>query len=97
MEEQNAKRDLSEKIKELNRLQALVAELKAMPPKVVYNDRRVEVTQEVPFRIGDRVERLMDMYKANNDRIAQRLGLDMLYYYKLCRQLHKQLGQQRKN
>jgi hypothetical protein len=83
LEEQNAKNDLAEKIKEIQRLLDLIAQLKAAPPKVV--TREVVKTQHVsaPTRIGDRAERLFDLYKKNNDLMAKQLKLNMLYYYRL--------------
>lgn len=67
----------------------MVAELRAMPPKIVYQERKVEIIQEVPSRIGDKVDRLMDMYKANYDNLAKRLAQDMLYYYRLYRKFER--------
>ena len=83
LEEQNAKNDLAEKIKEIQRLLDLIAQLKAAPPRVV--TREVVKTQHVsaPTRIGDRAERLFDLYKKNNDLMAKQLKLNMLYYFKL--------------
>ncbi len=61
----------------------LIAQLKAAPPKVV--TREVVKTQHVsaPTRIGDRAERLFDLYKKNNDLMAKQLKYNMLYYFML--------------
>lgn len=92
-QEQNAKNDLKDKIAELNRLHALIAELKAMPPKVVTQEKIVTKRVEVNGRIGDRVERIMDMYKEKQDQLAKRLGQDMLYYHGLYEK-YKRLAQE---
>lgn len=89
IEEQNAKNDLADKIREMNRLQALIAELRAMPPRVVLQDKIVTRDVIRPTKIGERVDRLFDIYKKNHDQMALRLAQDMVYYYGQFRKFEK--------
>jgi plasmid stabilization system protein ParE len=95
-EEQNAKLDLSDKLKEIKRLQDLVAELKAMPPRIVIQDKHITKEVEVPSRIGDRAEKLFNIYKRHADELARRLAQDMLYYYGLFRKYERLAKEKRR-
>jgi hypothetical protein len=95
MEEQNAKQDLSEKIKELNRLQSLIADLRSMPPKVVYQDKIITKEIELPGKIGDRADRLLEMQGKHMQELQKRLAQDMLYYYAQSEKWKKLANQQR--
>ena len=96
LEEQNAKNDLREKYKDIERLNDTIAQLKNLPPKTI--TKEVYKTQQViqPTRIGDQVDRLFDMYKKNNDLMAKRLAQDMLYYYKMYMKYFR-LAQKQRN
>lgn len=95
-EEQNAKLDLADKIREIQRLQDLIAELKAMPPRIVIQDKLVTKEVEIPSRIGDRADKLFDIYKRHADELAKRLAQDMVYYYSLFRKYERLAKQQRR-
>lgn len=85
---------MSDATREINRLQALIAELRALPPKVITQDKIITKTVDVPTRIGDRAEKLFNIYKKNADDLARRLAQDMLYYYGLYQKWYK-LAQQK--
>lgn len=95
-EEQNAKLDLADKIKEIQRLLALIAELKSMPPRIVIQDKLITKEIEIPSRIGDRADKLFDIYKRHADELAKRLAQDMLYYYGLFRKYERLAKLQRR-
>jgi len=63
-QEQNAKLELQQKLREIRDLQDLVAQLKARPPEKVIMEKIV--TKEVVrnSRIGDALDILMSRYKA---------------------------------
>lgn len=94
-EEQTAKLDLSDKIKEIQRLQDLIAELKSMPPRIVIQDKLITKEVEIPSRIGERADKLFDIYKRHADELAKRLAQDMLYYYGLFRKYERLAKQKR--
>lgn len=73
----------------------MIAELKALPPKQVVIEKVLNKHVEVTGRIGDRVERLMEMYDKNNKWKKMQLAFTMLYYYKNFRYYLK-LTHQRK-
>lgn len=52
-----------------------------MPPKIVIKDKHITKEVEIPSRIGDRADKLFDIYKKNADQLALRLAQDMVYYY----------------
>jgi hypothetical protein len=95
-EEQKAKLDVGEKIREIARLHELLNELRSRPVQVEYKEKRVVVEVEKGGRLGDSAEKLFDMYKRNNDAMAKRLAQDMLYYYSLFRKYYKLSMQRRK-
>lgn len=63
--------------------------MKSMPPKIVVQDRIMNKEIEIPSRIGDRAEKLFDIYKKNADQLALRLAQDMLYYHGLFRKFER--------
>jgi hypothetical protein len=66
-----------------------VAELKAMPPTIVFQDKIMTKEIEIPSRIGERADKLFNIYKKNADELSKRLAQDMLYYYGLFRKYEK--------
>lgn len=52
-----------------------------MPPKIVFQDKLITKKVEIPSRIGDRADKLFDIYKKNADKLALRLAQDMVFYY----------------
>ena len=66
-----------------------MAELKAMPPRIVFQDKTMTKEIEIPSRIGERADKLFNIYKKKADALAKRLAQDMLYYYGLFRKYEK--------
>ena len=66
--------------------------MRSLPPKTVYQERKVEIVQEVPSKIGDRADRLMDIYASNHSKLSKRLAQDMLYYYRLYKKFERLAG-----
>ena len=88
-EEQNAKRELKEALEEIEKLHRIIAELKARPPKIIEKEKIVVKKVDKPVRIGNRLEKLMDMYKKKWDRLNKRLAQDVLYYYRLAKHFQR--------
>lgn len=88
-QEQAAKMDLKEKLQEIRDLNNIIAELKARPPKVVIKEKIVTKVVDKPTRIGPALEILMDRYKSYNDDRCRRLGLNMMYYFRLFKHYRK--------
>ena len=87
--EQGANLKLKQVLEELRDANNKIAELLALPPKI----KEIKVTKEViiekPTRIGPALEKLMDMYKKHSDELKRRLGLNMMYYYRLFKHYRK--------
>lgn len=83
LEEQNAKNQYKEAMNEIQKLHNIIKELRARPPKIVERDKIITKKIEIPVRVGTRLEKLMNMYKFNHDKIVKRLTLDLLYYQRL--------------
>lgn len=88
-QEQAAKMDLREKIQEIRDLNNKIAELEAMPPKIEYKTKIEKKIINKPTRIGPALEKLMDRYKSYNDDRCRRMGLNMMYYFRLFKHYRK--------
>jgi hypothetical protein len=81
-------------LREIGRLQDLIAELKAAPPRIVVQEKIV--TKEIVrnFRIGSRVERIMEMYEQKQHEIQRRLAQNMLFYHAKAKYWEKRAQEQ---
>lgn len=89
--------ELADKLREIGRLQDLIAELKAAPPRIVVQDKIV--TKEIirNFRIGPRVERIMQMYEQKQQDLQRRLAQDMLFYHAKAKYWERKAQEQSRN
>lgn len=60
-----------------------------MPPRIVFQDKIITKEVEIPSRIGERADKLFNIYKKNADQLSKRLAQDMLFYYGLFRKYEK--------
>lgn len=67
-----------------------------MPPKIVIQDKHITKEVEIPSRIGERADRLFDIYKRKCDEQSKRLAQDMLYYYAQFRKYERLAKEKRK-
>ena len=72
----------------------MVAELKAAPPRIVVQEKIV--TKEIirNFRIGSRVERIMEMYEQRQQEMQRRLAQDMIFYHAKAKYWEKRAQEQ---
>ena len=95
LENQELRQKMDDMMEEIRRLQKMLRELKARPPKNVEKEVVLRKLAPVNVSLGPRAEILMDMYKKKADKLAKTLGMNMLYYYRLFKYYFR-LSQQNK-